>query len=117
MDSIIGQGAVMDLIGKLTGFYETVKLKVNQYFEPIEISEEAIRSQSLEKETAEYTEIRRYQASWGDWYVQVTIYGRLLELRFLMEPDKGQVYEAVTSLVEAEKAAPVTLEAEDGEVI
>jgi hypothetical protein len=62
-------------------------------------------------------EIRRYQASWGDWYVQVVVGGQLVELRFLKEPDETQVYEAVTRLVEAEKAAPVTLEAEDGEVI
>lgn len=66
---------------------------------------------------SEYKEIRRYQASWGDWYVQVVVDGQLVELRFLKEPDEAQVYEAVTRLVEAEKAAPVILEAEDGEVI
>ena len=66
---------------------------------------------------SEYKEIRRYQASWGDWYVQVVVDGRLLELRFLKEPDEAQVYEAVTRLVESEKAALITLEAEDGEVI
>ena len=62
-------------------------------------------------------EIRRYQASWGDWYVQVMMDGRLLELRFLMEPDEAQVSEAVTRLVEVEKAALITLEAEDGEIV
>ena len=74
-----------------------------------------IRAQSLDMNVIDIKEIRRYQASWGDWYVQVVVDDRLIELRFLMEPNEAQVYETVTSSVEAEKLALVILEAEDGE--
>ena len=75
------------------------------------------RAQVLDINTIDIKEIRRYQASWGDWYVQAVVDGRLLELRFLKEPDEAQVYEAATQLVETEKSALVILEAEDGEIV
>ena len=66
----------------------------------------------------DWTEIRRYQASWGDWYVQIAIDERVLELRFDAEPSPAELYDAVKAVLEAEIVpVVVTLEAEDGEVI
>ena len=41
----------------------------------------------------------RYQASWGTWYVQVTLDdGRIVELKFIDEPKPEEVEKVVLSL-------------------
>lgn len=66
----------------------------------------------------QYEEIRRYQASWDDWYVQIAYDGQIYELRFDSEPSSAELYDAVKALMDAEKEiVVVTLEAEDGEIV
>lgn len=55
-----------------------------------------------------WTEIRRYQASWGDWYVQVSYDEQIRELRFAAEPSDVELFEAVKAVLEAE-AVPVSV--------
>jgi hypothetical protein len=57
-------------------------------------------------------EIRRYQASWGAWYVQVAMPWGVVELKFAKEPDAKVLDAAVSKLVE-----PVPVKEEQREVI
>jgi len=38
-----------------------------------------------------WTERIRYQASWGDWYVQIEISGQIFELKFDHSPTAGEI--------------------------
>lgn len=62
----------------------------------------------------------RYQASWGDWYVQVELNEEVIEFRF----DKFPTSESIEAVVkeylthlEAMKEATIELEAEDGATV
>ena len=62
----------------------------------------------------------RYQASWGDWYVQLELDQEIIEFRF----DKFPTPESIDAVVkeylanmEAMKATTIELEAEDGETV
>ena len=62
----------------------------------------------------------RYQASWGDWYVQVELNEEVIEFRFDKFP-KSESIEAVVkeylTHLEAMKEATIELEAEDGATV
>ena len=62
-----------------------------------------------------WTERTRYQASWGDWYVQIEIDGQVVELKFNHSPTAEEI-EPVAQQVWASMQPPeetIILEAED----
>lgn len=62
----------------------------------------------------------RYQASWGDWYVQVEVDGQVIEFRFDHFPTSEEVDDMTNQYIaqlEEMKATTIELEAEDGEII
>jgi hypothetical protein len=66
-----------------------------------------------------WTERIRYQASWGDWYVQIEISGQIFELKFDHSPTAGEI-EPVAQQVWASIQPPepaIEVVAEDGTVL
>lgn len=62
-----------------------------------------------------WTERTRYQASWGAWYVQIEIDGRVFELKFDHEPTAEEI-EPIAQQIWLSMQEPeptIILEAED----
>ena len=62
-----------------------------------------------------WTERTRYQASWGDWYVQIEIDGQICELRFGHPPTAEEI-DPLAQQLWLDMQAPestIILEAED----
>lgn len=60
-----------------------------------------------------WKEITRYQASWGAWYVQVSLEdGRRLELKFEKEPDEKVIQKVVDSIPPEPEPEPVKTNAD-----
>ena len=66
-----------------------------------------------------WTEHNRYQASWGDWYVQIELDRQVVELKFQHSPTAEEI-EPIAQQVWASMQPPApTIEvvAEDGVVL
>ncbi len=59
---------------------------------------------------AEWKERTRYQASWGDTYVQVTIDGQIIELKFKEEPKFEELEKKVLEIAESIKNTPAPVQ-------
>ena len=66
-----------------------------------------------------WTEHNRYQASWGDWYVQIELDGQVVELKFPHSPTAEEI-EPIAQQVWAAMQPPaptIKVVAEDGAVL
>ena len=66
-----------------------------------------------------WTEHNRYQASWGDWYVQIELDGQVVELKFPHSPTAEEIEPLAQRVWQSMQPPAPTIEvvAEDGVVL
>ena len=66
-----------------------------------------------------WTEHNRYQASWGDWYVQIELDGQVVELKFPHSPTAEEIEPIAQQIWLSMQPPAPTIEvvAEDGVVL
>ena len=66
-----------------------------------------------------WTEHNRYQASWGDWYVQIELDGQVVELKFPHSPTAEEIEPLAQQVWQSMQPPAPTIEvvAEDGVVL
>lgn len=75
---------------------------------------QSIPTRATTVDIVQYEEFRRYQASWGAWYVQIKFAdGQIVELKFDHEPTPEEIY-PIAEQVWLNMQPTIILEAEDG---